>query len=240
MGIRDELEPPYPQSRSEVDAYCARFLDSLRLNLGERLVCLLLCGSWARGSALPPESDLDLTVVVDRVDEDVLLALRNAWEQSSIGPANVYGADEIEAMSREAQEMYTTNAEVIWGVNPFSAPNREDFASDLARAAETIARDSRSLLLYPWLTGEEREARLRSLLGKWGLVWGLKNLAAFRSGRFPRSFEELRAALEDAQEEELMTWIGADQVDSNAPWILSRYASEWLREIRRYRESNAG
>src|SRR5689334_14088331 len=56
MGIRESGEPAYPQSSKEVDAAYDRLVDALRANLGERLLCVLLCGSWARGEAHPPES----------------------------------------------------------------------------------------------------------------------------------------------------------------------------------------
>src|SRR6266498_5229909 len=72
MGWRDPGEPEHPRSRAEVDAVCARLVTALQTHLGERLVCVLLCGSWARNEARPPESDLDLTVVVDTVDPSAL------------------------------------------------------------------------------------------------------------------------------------------------------------------------
>ena len=65
MGLRTENEPPYPQTQAELENYCNRLITSLRKHLGDRLACVLLCGSWARGEAKPPDSDVDLAVVID-------------------------------------------------------------------------------------------------------------------------------------------------------------------------------
>jgi hypothetical protein len=158
MGIREAGEPEYPRSREEVDAVCSRFLDVLHNYVGERLVCVLRCGSWARGEAHPPQSDLDVTVIVDRVDDPALDALRRAWDASGFGFANIYGADEVEVMAR--QEMYTSNAVLLWGKNPFLPPTREDFARSLSWAAESIARNARFALVLPWKT---EAGRVKSL-----------------------------------------------------------------------------
>ena len=119
MGKRLTNEPPYPQTADEVTTYCTRLVDALQTYIGERLTCVLLCGSWARGEAQPPTSDTDVTVIVDTVDATILPGLQAAWQAAEMGCANVYGADEVAIMSHEALEMYTTNAHVVWGTNPF-------------------------------------------------------------------------------------------------------------------------
>jgi hypothetical protein len=101
-------------------------------------------------------SDADLTVVVDTVDDGVADGLRRAWIEAQMGCANVYGADEVPLMAREAIEMYTINAVVLWGTNPFTRPTQADFAADLARAAESVDRNARGLDYYPWLTLQEQ------------------------------------------------------------------------------------
>ena len=127
MGFRTEHEPPYPQTQAELEAYCGRLISALVRHLEDRLACVLLCGSWARGEARPPDSDVDLTVVIDTVDESALDALRTAWQEAQVGYANVYGADEGPVMSRIAAAMYTTNAVVLYGRNPFEPPTKADF-----------------------------------------------------------------------------------------------------------------
>src|SRR5438132_7622282 len=132
MGLRDPGEPEYPRTLEGMKAACDRLVDALRTELGERLIGVLLCGSWARGEARPLESDIDAAVIVDTVDSAVIVALRRCWEASGFGPANVYGADEVPLLARDGLEQFTSNAVVLWGANPFAPPTREDFARDLA------------------------------------------------------------------------------------------------------------
>lgn len=143
MGFRWQQEPPYPEDERDVERYCSRLIEALIAELGDRLVAVLLAGSWARGEARPPESDLDVQVVIDTVDDAALVALERAWVQSGMGAANIYGLDEIPLMGRTAQEMYTTNAVVLYGTNPFTPPSRHDFAADLVAVAEQVARNAR-------------------------------------------------------------------------------------------------
>src|SRR4051812_2842718 len=122
MGKRDTFEPPYSQTQAEVDAYCARLIAALERELGNRLVCVLLCGSWARGEAKPPTSDTDITVIVDYVDDAMLQRLQQVWIRGEFGNANIYSLADVAAVSHIALEMYTTNAVVLWGTNPFLTP----------------------------------------------------------------------------------------------------------------------
>jgi hypothetical protein len=241
MGRRDTYEPPYPQSQAELDAYCTRFISALRTALDERLVCVLLSGSWARGEAQPPHSDADITVIIDSCDDAVLNALSRAWRESGMGCANVYGADEVPVMSRVAAHMYTTSAIVLYGHNPFTAPLRQDFVEDVAFSAESLARNARCLELYPWLAYEERKDRLIYTLGKNELKRALENLVAFRTGVYPQNLEDLRAKLRGSAEGTFWAWLEIlseserlEQTEMIAR-RLSHFAREWFREIAPYR-----
>jgi predicted nucleotidyltransferase len=56
MANRLVHEPAYPQSQAELEAYCERLIEALHRELGGRLTCVLLCGSWARGEATHPRA----------------------------------------------------------------------------------------------------------------------------------------------------------------------------------------
>ena len=238
MPYRLTQEPAYPQTRAELEVYCERLIEALRGEVGGHLIGVLLCGSWARGEAIPPESDADMTVIVDTLTEGTSDALGRAWRQAEMGCANIYGADEVAVMSREAVEMYTTNAIVLWGRNPFLPPTTSDFAEDLARAAEQVARSARALETYFWMTPEEQVQDLQALLSKKGeVMWALRNVAAFRTGTFPKTQEELRQKLLGTVEAELMEWIislAEQQYRQQVPLIarrLSLCARAWFHEI---------
>src|SRR2546425_7632766 len=46
--------------------------------LGDRLVALLLYGSWARGTHVPDRSDVNTLLICDAVDEDLFARLEPA------------------------------------------------------------------------------------------------------------------------------------------------------------------
>jgi hypothetical protein len=241
MGRRDTHEPPYPLSQAELEAYCTRFITALRTHLDHRLVCVLLSGSWARGEARPPESDADLTIIVDTCDDTAIDALCRAWSESGVGCANVYGADEVPIMSRIAAHMYTTSAIILYGHNPFTEPTRQDIVEDVALASESLARNARSLELYRWLTPEERLDSLQYMLGKSELKRALENLVAFRTGVYPRHLSDLRAKLHGSAEGTFWAWLETTteaerlaQADTIARQ-LNHFARAWFREIAPYR-----
>jgi hypothetical protein len=68
-AIADRPDPELPEIAGAFDphAIAAAVAEELRELYGERLKQVLLFGSWARGDA-HPESDIDLLVVLDRVD----------------------------------------------------------------------------------------------------------------------------------------------------------------------------
>jgi len=207
MGKRLTNEPPYPQTADEVTAYCTRLVHALQTHVGERLVCVLLCGSWARGEAQPPTSDTDITVIVNTVDDTVLPGLQAAWQAAEMGHANVYGADEVAIMSHEALEMYTTNACVVWGTNPFPTPTQADFAEEVGRSVEYVNRYARGVLLYAWLTPAERQNDVDYMLHDLHRL--IQNMLAFRSGAFPKNTAQFRASIVGTDEEVLLQWIEA-------------------------------
>jgi hypothetical protein len=204
MGRRDAHEPPYPQTRAEVDAYCAQLIDMLTRSLGDRLRCVLLGGSWARGEARPPTSDVDITVIIDDIDTPTLYALRAAWEHARFGNANIYTQEEVATMSHIALEMYTTNAEVVWGTNPFPIPTRFDIAEECAQNIESVARYARHLMICYWRTPEEIQALFPYLLGD--LTRLMQNMVALRSGQFPKNRDHFQQQLVGTDEETLLAW----------------------------------
>lgn len=73
-AIRERPDPDLPELSGPFDPYeiAHAVADDLRELYGDRLRKVILFGSWARGDA-HPESDIDLLVVLDRVD--------SSWEE---------------------------------------------------------------------------------------------------------------------------------------------------------------
>jgi hypothetical protein len=236
MGRRDVGDPEFPRSLEDVQRICDRMVDALRRHPGDRLVCVLLCGSWARGEAHPPESDIDLTVIVDTVDDLAIEALRRAWDQTGFRYAIVYGRDEAAILSRDRREQYTTNAVVLWGSNPLEPPPRQDFARHLAMKAEDLARCARHVLIYPWMTSGRKVQLVRGALED-DMPYALRYLAAFRTGAFPRTAEDTRRKLQGSSEEPLLQWcdgLADEELNLRVDEIarrLNQLGHSWYEEI---------
>jgi len=241
MSYQDKYEPPYPQNQLECNEYCERLVAALSSKLKDRLVCVLLSGSWATGEAKPPKSDIDISVVVDYVDDNLLDSLREAWKQSKTSYANIYGLDEIDSMSHEAFHMYTFNAVLLYGTNPFPYPDKKDFALDLASTTEVMARMARNIEFAYWLTEEEISDNLSYLLSKNCLRRTLMNLVAFRTGRYPGKFSDCLGLLENDNEYDFIIWLESltDQQKLQQHSViarkLSQWARDWFKEIRDFR-----
>ena len=244
--MRWDQEPPYPADEDELAEYTNRLVGALESACADRLVAVLLCGSWARAEPEPPRSDVDLFVVVREVDEQTLESLAGAWSRANLGAANVVGLDEVRGLPRSGQEMVTANARVLWGVNPFSGPTRADFAADLSTAADSLARDARILLLYSWLTPEERLQTVREMTcAKWGLRWAAKCLVAYRTGTFPPNAAAAERALGEQPEGPLIaSLLGSVPADGEGQDELAksinRLARTWLLELAADPELRAG
>jgi hypothetical protein len=205
MGKRATYEPPYPQTREELERYCTRLIDALVEALGDNLVCVLLCGSWARGEAHPPTSDADITVVIDQIDSATLHQLQHVWHIAEMGYANIYSRAEVATMSHVALEMYTTNAQVLWGHNPFPPPTRVDFSEDIAQNIESVARYTRTLIVCYWETPEEIQSTFPYMVDD--LKRLMQNMAAFRTGTFPSNWKHFEAMMADTPDLVLLNWL---------------------------------
>jgi hypothetical protein len=145
-------------------------------------------------------------------------------------------------MSRAGWEMYTVNARVLWGRNPFPPPTRADYAEDVARAAEGVARNGRILGLYGWLTPEER-ATICDYAARTAVPWALRALAAFRTGACPKTEAGLGPAFARTPEAALLEWLRhLTEADYREQYAaigrrLSLAARDWLREVRAARQA---
>ncbi|MFB5191382.1 nucleotidyltransferase domain-containing protein [Alicyclobacillus fastidiosus] len=244
MGVRVEGEPPYPTTKEELDNYCSNFIQSLRSHLGNRLISVHLCGSWARREAHPPESDTDLMVVIDKVDEHTSNALRQVWKDTDIGCANVVDLVEIKAEPTELMAMMSDCHTVLFGSDPFPMPSKERYAQNLADVASTIGLNARCQDYYNWESSERSTSNLKYLNGK-VLKWALRNLVAMRTGNMPVTYRDLKEQLKDTDEGELLNWtenVSDDDYATTEKRLaiarrFSLFAEKWLKESASARSS---
>lgn len=242
MSFQDKYEPKYPQNQKECDLYCERLVNGLKRNFADELVCVLLSGSWATGEAKPPKSDIDLTVVFRDVSGEFMKRVNKAWKKLNVGYVNIYDLKQVEAMSHEALHMYTQNALLLYGENPFPAPTRADFAQDLATSTEMTARMVRNLLYADWMTEKEVKGNLQYIFSKNCLFRNLQNLAAFRTGIFPRQKNDYLKSLEGYAEFEFLSEISKmsiEQIYQDLEKILltlNQFCCDWFEELQKYKK----
>jgi hypothetical protein len=157
-----------------------------------------------------------------------------------MGYANIYSLADVASMSHIALEMYTTNAVVLWGTNPFPLPTREDFAEEAALNIESVGRYARHLAICYWRTSDEITgifipAMMRDLRRL------MQTMVALRTGTFPKNQKEFRQALQTTPDGTLLTWLEslrpADQL-AQQQMIASRvnaYVNNCVEEIASFR-----
>jgi len=236
MG-RQSGEPLYPHSEAELMEYCGKFILALKRHLEHHLICVLLNGSWARGEANPPISDVDMTLVVDKITDDTSNALRAVWIEVNMGCVNVVDLAELQAKPKELIAMLSDTCKVLYGTNPFT-PSKQDYANNVSDAASNIGLYARTIEYYHWKTIDDKISDLKYVMtSKYNLKWLLKNLMAFRNGTFPANEEQLLELLKNEPEQELYSWSKQFTDEdyrkkySETARMLSLYVSKWLEEV---------
>jgi hypothetical protein len=140
--------------QAEVDQWLAEFVERLRDAFGERLMFVGHHGSWARGEAAP-DSDVDVMVVVDRIDARDLAAFRDAVAAMPDGgrlASGVYNSvAELRARAPSELTQYFYGCQVLHGniEGVVTRPSAEDLLADVRFKALTNLMHARHYLLYP-------------------------------------------------------------------------------------------
>lgn len=237
MGKREVGEPPYPANEEELQQYCKGIVNTLVSNLGNQLICVLLNGSWAREEARPPHSDVDITIIIDQMDEFASNALVLSWQESEIGRCNVIDLIELQAKPREMIAMLCDEVKLLYGHYPFQ-PDRTDYANNIVDTASRIGLYARTVEYYHWEAVERKIRDIKYIItSKYDLIWLLKNLVAYRSGVFPKNSIELKEKIQHYSEFELFQWIDhftdEDYREKHLQIArcLSLYVHQWLKEV---------
>lgn len=196
-----------------IESYLEAAGRALREQFGERLLYLGLQGSYARGEA-GEESDIDLFVLLDRVEVADLAAYRRVI--ASLGDAEkscgflAAGADlahwnpcEICQILHETQDRYGRLSDFV---PPYTR-------ADVRCYVKLLTGNLYHELCHRYLHAL-REENERALAGSCRAVFYiLQNLQYLRSGNYPRTRAELRAALtgEDREVLELETRLRAGE-----------------------------
>jgi hypothetical protein len=183
--------------------------DALISTLGDDLRALLWHGSFARGEA-GPESDHDLIIILRRVDDDVLMRLRDVFHGRGSWSTFVQSEAELHQFPADGRFQFHFGFQKLYG--DFEPPpwTRENLLAELRALARGIRFECRYRLLHkqpdnapaegPFAAFQGyRNTRMLGYAAKWAVL-ALKARELLHGHGYPETREELRARLSDPDE----------------------------------------
>ena len=187
----------------KIESYLEAVGRALRERFGDRLLYLGLQGSYARGEA-GEESDIDLFVLLDRVEAADLDAyremLRSLGEEEKSCGFLAARADLAHWNPCEICQILHETQDCFGKLSDFVPPYTR---ADVRCYVKLLTGNLYPELCHRYLHAP-REENERALAGSCRVVFYiLQNLQYLRSGRYPRTRAELRAALTGTDREAL-------------------------------------
>jgi predicted nucleotidyltransferase len=195
---------------SDVHPEVREVADALIAALGQDLRALLWHGSYARGEARP-ESDHDLIIILRRIEDDVLLRLREVFRGRERWSSLVKTEEELRQYPPTGRLQFHFGVVPLYGHFERPAWTRESLVDDLRQLALDIGFEARYRLLHKQPDNySERETRIagfqryRNLhmlhyAAKWAVL-AMKARALLAGGDYPVTLAELRGRLDDADD----------------------------------------
>jgi len=196
-------------SRPDVHPEVRAVADALIEALGDNLKALLWHGSFARGEARP-DSDHDMIVVLKRIDDGVLLRLRDAFRGRANWSTFVQSEEELRQWPETGRLQFHFGFVKLYG--DFEPPpwTRVGVIEDLRKLALDIRFECRLRLLHKGpelaapderLTGFQTYRNLLMLryAAKWAVL-ALKARELLRDRAYPETMAGLRARIDEADE----------------------------------------
>jgi hypothetical protein len=205
-----ELEGP-PVPAVTVPKNVQQVVDECVTRFDDNLACALWHGSRARGEATAASDD-DLILIFHRIDDGVLLGLREIFLRPELDTWSAYvlSVDELRAYPRDGRLQFHYGHRVLHG--HFDPPplNRDNLLADL----RAIAREIRSYCRHPFLhhalaqhqPDTVRTAHLMYYMAK-NAVTAMKARHLLHHGHFPETRAELRPLIEDPRECQIIDWV---------------------------------
>lgn len=178
-------------------------------SLGEDLRALLWHGSYARGEA-KPDSDHDLIIILKRIDDDVLLRMRQVFRGRKNWSTFVQSEQELRQYPPDGRFQFHFGLVPLYG--DFQPPSwtRENILADVRALARNIRFECRYRLLHNQPDDAPREERFadferyRNLRMLWYAakmaVMALKSREVLRDQPYPETLHDLRGRLTDRGE----------------------------------------
>ena len=203
--------------------------DSIISTLGEDLRALLWHGSFARGEP-GPESDHDLIIILRRIDDDILLRLRDVFRGRGNWSTFVQSEEELQQFPDAGRLQFHFGLVPLYG--EFEPPpwTRENVLADLRRLASDISFQCRYRLLHKQPDNAPTEGQFAAFQGYRNahMLWYAAKMAVLAlkarellSGRgYPLTRADLRARLSDPDE------LAVLEIVERWPELRPRYEEE--------------
>jgi predicted nucleotidyltransferase len=227
--------------QAAVEKWLAKFVQALRNEFGERLVYVGHHGSWARGEGRP-DSDIDTTVVVDRVEPADVDACRLIVEAmpdaQTVASGVLLSTDELRRWNPGELVQFVHGRKVLHGsvdavVRP---PTASELIEDVRRKACDNLIAARHYLIYP----HDRAQAVHKLKYPFKFCFfALQAWILAQEGRFIERKEDLLAALNDpldrAVVEVARDWDKSERNRAERPLLymelLERWSSNMLKRL---------
>ena len=180
--------------------------DAIIATLGEDLRALLWHGSFARGEP-GPESDHDLIIILRRIDDDVLLRLRDVFRGRGNWSTFVQSEDELRQYPDAGRLQFHFGFVPLYGEFEPPAWTHENVLADLRRLASDISFQCRYRLLHKQPDNAPAERHFVAFQGYRNarMLWYAAKMAVLAlnarellSGHgYPETRADLRACLSD-------------------------------------------
>jgi predicted nucleotidyltransferase len=238
--------------QSQVDAWLAEFLAKLKEAFGQRLRWVGHHGSWASGEARL-ESDIDCMVVLDRIDEDDLTAVREAVSSVPRGLEStrhtlelasgvLRSVSELRLTPRFALVQYFYGCKVLHGTldGIVNKPEPRDLLEDIKlKVSEDLIAARHYLIFYPH---EDSQSVHKLKYFFKCAFYALQSLVLLTQGKFINRKDAIGKYLENEDDKEVVRvirdWhkLEADRIARPLYYIklLDRWGRSMIKRLEDY------
>ena len=205
------------------------FCVSCREAFDTRLECIVLTGSYARGEQTP-QSDIDLWVFINGLRsedlEQVGAIVKQIGNKPELNPQCTSFAEFQSAAFKNqfTHAQFYLDGKVLFGELPLPAPTQSEIGSTASSIAAMILMSARHYITV----NESEESLAKGRLQKWvlnPLMWALRYYCYSNTNNYPKSLDELCAAIHELDEKIL--------VESYRKLLKNEYSGSYVEIVKK-------
>jgi predicted nucleotidyltransferase len=179
-------------------------LDECVAAFGENLKAALWHGSWARGEARPG-SDHDLILIFRRVDDGVLLTLRDIFRERENWSTYVRSEAELRQTPADRHLQFAFGFRLLHGDFEPLPVSRENVLAEMRSLADEISFQCRYRLVHKHADWPRQVHMMQYMAKNCLLIMKARHL--LHHGHYPETRAELRSIVDDPAELEIIDWV---------------------------------